>query len=431
MSSVAIVVLDTLRKDAFDDHFGWLPGQRYGSAYSTANWTVPAHASLFTGQYASEIGVHAKRLGFDTECPALAERLRNAGYRTRAFSANVNVTPVFGYDRGFDEFRAPVVPDEELFDWHGHLKRSSATGVARYVRAIAACTRSDAPTIRSLVQGVRFKLGWGGLSYGGTRTAREWVEETGFGEREFLFCNLMETHEPYRVPADYRTVPEPSLTQSVGDISLHEVDAARTRQAYDDCARYLSDTYRDLFAELRESFEYVITTSDHGELLGDHGGWGHEHGVYPELTRVPLCISGPEMDGHRRGAVSLLDVHETVLDIAGLESNTRGRSLFEDGHERERLAEYIGLTVNARRKLEQNGYADRVPTYDEPLRGYVAPDGTYGYETVDRFVPPTGRSECDHQRRLRALVDDLDVSGGTAEAVPERVQHLLRDLGYA
>jgi hypothetical protein len=62
VTRIALIVLDTLRKDAFDRHFDWLPGRRFEHAFSTANWTTPAHASLFTGWYASEVGVHAEPL---------------------------------------------------------------------------------------------------------------------------------------------------------------------------------------------------------------------------------------------------------------------------------------------------------------------------------------------------------------------------------
>jgi arylsulfatase A-like enzyme len=65
--NVAIVVLDTLRKDAFDREFDWLPGRRFSAAYSTGSWTVPAHASLFAGKYPSELGVHSKNRFLDCE----------------------------------------------------------------------------------------------------------------------------------------------------------------------------------------------------------------------------------------------------------------------------------------------------------------------------------------------------------------------------
>lgn len=99
MTNVALIVLDTLRKDRFDRYFDWLPGVRFERAYSTANWTVPAHASLFTGLHPSETGVHAKNVYLDVPEPVLAERLANVDYTTRAISANVHATGHFDFER--------------------------------------------------------------------------------------------------------------------------------------------------------------------------------------------------------------------------------------------------------------------------------------------------------------------------------------------
>jgi arylsulfatase A-like enzyme len=73
--------------------------------------------------------------------------------------------------------------------------------------------------------------------------------------------------------------------------------------------------------------------SDHGEELGDHGGWLHDQSAYEELIRVPLIIRFPhdEFAGRRvDGPVSLLDIVPTVMDYLRrpeLAANCRGRSL--------------------------------------------------------------------------------------------------------
>lgn len=63
--NVAIVLLDTLRRDSSDEHFDWLPGGRYKSTWSTSHWTVPAHGTLFTGKYPTETGVRIKSPALD------------------------------------------------------------------------------------------------------------------------------------------------------------------------------------------------------------------------------------------------------------------------------------------------------------------------------------------------------------------------------
>jgi len=435
MTNVALVVLDTLRKDAFDREFDWLPGRRFDRAFATANWTVPSHASLFTGRYASEVGVQARSRHLDWEGEVLAERFRDAGYTTRGISANVNVSPAFGFDRGFEAFRDLTAPgDGETFDWREFRADRPETGVELYLRAVGACLRSDTPTLRSLLAGARMKLDSGeNVAFGGAEETLEAVREAEFGDREFLYLNLMEAHEPYRVPEDYRSVPEPELTRAVGDCTLTEVDAERTRRAYDDCARYLSDRYRELFAVFDDAFDYVITCADHGELLGEHGGWAHEYGVYPELTHVPLCISGPGLDGVEDAPASLLDVHATLLGLAGLDADGRGQHLLDEPSEREYLSEYLGLTFDAENKLREYGYADEIPTYAEEQYGRVAGSGDYGYEVPGGYVPGCSDAAGEERKRLRRLVATLDHREVVEddEAVPSSVRDRLEDLGYA
>src|SRR5215469_5335127 len=70
-------------------------------AASVAHWTVPAHASMFTGLYPWEHGVHAKgKLKLDPSIPTVAGHLRDAGYRTLCLSANGLVSPGLGLTNG-------------------------------------------------------------------------------------------------------------------------------------------------------------------------------------------------------------------------------------------------------------------------------------------------------------------------------------------
>lgn len=450
-TSVAVVVLDTLRKDTFDERFDWLPGRRFERAFSTANWTIPAHASLFTGRYASEVGVHAGSLALDHDEPTLAERLAAAGYDTRAYSANPNVSGEFDFDRGFDTFEAPPqfrnLSVDGVVEWGEVVDRHQ--GPLQYLHALRECLRPEYDTMASLRDGLRVWLDSAPVNnVKGTAEAAEYVRGWSFSDPAFCFVNVMEAHEPYDAPDGYATVETPPLTEAVGDLDLDGVDRSNVSQAYGDCAGYLSDAYRDLFATLREEFEYVITLSDHGELLGEHDAWGHEHGVYPELIHVPLVVSGPGMDGRSERTVSLLDVHATVLDLAGIDGESRGRTLLAetkttagdgtapsaveaDATERAVLAEYLGLTPWSHEKLVEDVSAATRRAYGEPLRGF-AQAGFYGYETLNGVEHRGDPAVEDPKARLADLVADLDQTAvGRRDEVPESVRDQLEELGYA
>ncbi len=433
--NVALVVLDTLRKDAFDDHFEWLPGQRFENAYSSSHWTVPAHASLFAGKYASELGVYAGAQLLDCREPVLAESFQRAGYETRAFSANVNISRPFDFHRGFEQFEGSwrlQALSENVFDWDTFIAETRDQGPERYLYALRDVLTGDCDTIPSIKRGALLKLrdlGWGRATRDdGATEALQFVRETDFADDEFFFCNLMEAHTPYAPPEEYRTVEPPELNGLRATLDSPEADPATIRRAYDDSVRYLSDVYRAIFAELRSEFDYVITLSDHGEALGEYGAWEHLCGLYPEVTRIPLCIWSDDLEtGTRDETVSLLDVHATLLDIADLDAESRGRCLLCRSESRERLVEYHGLTDRHRTALARDGFD--VEPLDREMYALVAPN-YYGWEAIDGFHE---QGKIDEPReRIESLVDTLDERIIENDvAVSEAIEAQLRDLGYA
>ena len=442
MPNIALVVLDTLRKDFFDDHFDWLPGRRFERAYSTSHRTVPAHASLFTGKYASELGVGGDTNRVSDDRPMLAERLRGAGYSTRAFSANPYISEQFGYDRGFDEFGGSWRLDSfdpDLFDWGVFVANSQDEGASKYLRALWGCIASDCDTLRSLKHGAtmkRYDADIGPFDIDdGAKSALETVRRTGFGSEEFLFVNLMEAHAPYNPPAEYRTTDEPEFDGISATIAGEtDIDRTRLRRAYDDSVRYLSDVYRELFAELRDDFDCIVTLADHGELLGEHGAWNHCYGVYPELTHVPLSVWTGEDEVRRdETVVSLLDVHRTVLDFAGVAGKSRGRNLLDDPDSGTFLSEYRGLTPRQRDRLAGDGVSrSRLDSFDEPLDGLAAPEDYYGYETREGFVETGTAAVSEPSEYLARLRDELprDATVSDTAEPSEAVLQQLDDLGY-
>ncbi|WP_276299024.1 sulfatase-like hydrolase/transferase [Halorussus lipolyticus] len=442
MTSVAVVVLDTLRKDAFDDHFDWLPGARFDSAYSTANWTIPAHASLFTGQYASEAGVTAKSPSLDVESPVLAEAFRDAGYTTRCWTTNPNLGDHWDWDRGFEEFvprRVFTHADaDRIFDWESFAARHADDGPEKYLRALWEVLVSDNDTVASVRAGLGRLRGHQRLVKDvpdeGGQSILQRVRDTDFGDDEFLFVNFMEAHTPYDPPEEYRSEDEP-LNVVIGDALAGTVEEPdRLRRAYDDEVRYLSDLYRETFAELREDFDYVVTLSDHGECLGEHGMWNHGYGTYPELGHVPLSIHGPGFEGSSDRLVTLLDVHRTVAELAGIDVESRGRDLRDDSDRENALVEYHGLMPGHRDQLARKGLDDeRVETLDDPLNGIAVGSDYYGYETHDDGFQHVGDRPESPEETLREAVESLQKrqsDEGRGE-ISDELQEQLEDLGYA
>lgn len=461
VTSIALVVLDTVRYDAFRDHFEWLPGTRFDNAYSTSHWTGSAHASLFTGRYPSEAGVSVKDWSLSTAEPTLAERLSGAGYETRAFSANINVSEPYGYDRGFDEFDGTWrldLPKPRVFNWFRHMEENDRPAPLAYLSGAVETLRGEYDVGRSCRLGLRHAVAGTRFdeSDDGARAFRETARSLDPDGPTFLFANLMEAHQPYRIPRSERTVepydlgpafeatlrnrfddPATALADRVDPASVtpSSPDPERARAAYEDCVRYLASVYEDAFEALRSSFDYVVTISDHGELFGERGVWEHGYGLYRPLTRVPVVVTGPEFPEERRtDPVSLLDVHRTVLALADDVSPAgRGRDLRTTDRSARYLTEYSGIAAMRRETLRERGYAPAaIETVDVEYRGLVA-DDYYGFESDEGWRETGTPPEEDPQARLAALRESVPDNRDADIETPLNpdVRQQLEDLGYA
>jgi arylsulfatase len=397
MSNVAVIVLDTLRKDTFDRHFDWLEGKRFENAWSTSHWTVPAHASLFTGEYASDAGCYARSPHLDCEKEVLAELLANAGYQTRAFSANRHVTPYFGFGRGFDEFERfneATTHDDRILSRADYFSGPTHRRPVQIVKAIAGGARKEfdaVATVRHAYQKLydRFPLLPDGKTSVGA--ALSYVRETEFDDDEFLFMNLMDVHGPYKPPLRYQRQwysTDDIRTDVMATFTGASIDGTDSRNAYEDCARYLSAVLREVLAGL-DGFEYVIILSDHGESFGENGVWAHPVGLHPELTHVPLVVQGPDVDRTEVTApVNLLDVFATVLDIGGVTGETTGQSLLTEVDPQPCLTEFHGILYNHLiDRIRDHGVPERrISEYDEPCAGVALAPTYYGYESTGEFI---------------------------------------------
>ena len=157
-----IVVLDTLRYDTFLLKMSTVSRRAYHPfhrIYSTSRWTAPAHASLFTGLYPTEVGTQAHNRHLTTDRSTVAESLQKEEFHTRALSNNVHIDSFFKFDRGFDQLdRCPDLrgrPSEDRtdFDW-GELFSAVGDGPLRYLRTVQRIAQSDSPTLPTLRAGL-------------------------------------------------------------------------------------------------------------------------------------------------------------------------------------------------------------------------------------------------------------------------------------
>jgi uncharacterized sulfatase len=364
---ILFIVLDTLRRDHLSAYgYGRATSPQldafaagatvFERAVAPAQWTIPSHASMFTGVYPSTHQVTQSSSALSGAHPTLAEIMRGAGYHTVAFCNNPLVGVLNnGLQRGFERFynyasAAPFRPREaQRSKLHRDLLRSFRRHIARPLgNQFAHSDFLFRMSLNPLVVPFWTRL----INYkGNTAHSVEdlltyWKQHHAGGAQKplFAFLNLMGAHLPYNPPQDVLDRIAPGLRKdkrAYAFIRAFNADAARWASPPDapleDWQRDALDSFYDaeiayqdeqlggLLRYLRESGALentsVIICADHGEGHGEHDFFGHGFVVYQELVRVPLIIHDPQrLAGGQRvvQTVSTRRLFHTVLDAAGV-----------------------------------------------------------------------------------------------------------------
>jgi arylsulfatase A-like enzyme len=397
---VLVVVVDTLRADRLPfygyeaDTAPFLTAWAARSvvferAWSTSSWTAPAAASLFTGVYPDQHGVHLgvkaqellQRGGAVIELDrvpdaleTLPELLRSAGYRTFGVSDNPNVSLAQGFAAGFDRF--------ENFAYAG----------AKRVNAVIAA----------------------------------WQNEIAAAEPWFVYLHYMDPHEPYHPRRPW--LREPTAK------GRFAVDGA----AYDSEIGWVDAHLREVFEALGvDASTLVVFTADHGEEFGEHGSGSHRFKLYSELTRVPFFVHQPGAAPRRvRANVSSVDLLPTLRSMLALPASDQDAGVdltrlyaLDDEADGERAVFASRTTGLAWKHSVVRGRYKLIQT---------RPGGDELYDLVDD--PGERRNLADEQPALREELSGLvsefrasarrwDSSRTTREFSDEDLRH-LEELGY-
>jgi arylsulfatase A-like enzyme len=342
--NVLLIVLDTVRADHLSLYGYGRPttptlerlaqrGIRFDEARATAPWTLPSHASMFTGHWPHEL-VEKWMTPIRGNLPTLAEYLGDHGYATAGFVANVGYcSQETGLARGFTHYED--YPLEKLAPLR-------TAGLVDYM-AGAISELIPAFNISSLRPFQQFVSRWFLVIQRKNAASinhafLSWLSERReTGRPFFAFLNLIDAHQQYVLPqgARHRFVTYPVTTDEIKVVSelwpyldktklpLSYIHLAR--DSYDDCLGYLDEQLGLLLDELQRrgvlDQTLVIVTSDHGEGLGEHNLFDHGESLYRTEIRVPLVIrppSGLNPSSVVDKTVSLRDLPATIVDLLGL-----------------------------------------------------------------------------------------------------------------
>ncbi len=332
--NVVVLMLDTARPDYLSAYGHPRPttpflerfaaeGARFDRAYSSSSWSLPSHASIFTGAPPRVHRGDQTNQVVSAALPLLTEELHALGYRTGCFSANTWMGPKTGLDRGFETFR-----DLSSGIYRPHVQRLAADPEGK-----------SGPSESHHVVG----------------PVLEWLGQTRADPRPFfLFVNLIEPHMPYlpdaaavapflggkegRWEAIQSFYPEGkagpvSFRHYARENPLDEHEWAALTAMYEGALRVTDRLTEaivqavDALAPRAETLVFVV--SDHGENLGDHGHFQHVFNLYDSNLKIVLLARGPGFAPGRieTGLAQIADLHKTILAAAGSAAALRADTL--------------------------------------------------------------------------------------------------------
>jgi arylsulfatase A-like enzyme len=410
---VVLITLDTTRVDrlgSYDCSANTTPhlddiaqnGIRFRRAWSTSPWTLPSHASLFTGRYPGHHGAHFRsdegsvsldavvanagdlfRVGRLPEHEiTLAELLADKGYATAAFVGGPWLAPEFGLLQGYQ------VQEAEITSYDGVLAEEI------------------------------------------TQRAKAWIQGVPKNRPIHLFLNYFDPHDPYAPPRAF----SPDLADLTG--------RDRALALYDAEIRYMDHEIGNLVDALRAAgrFEHalIVIMSDHGEFFQEHGLIRHGYWLYEELIRAPLIVRLP--GGERGGEV--VDAIVSAVDVLPLIARVVGFSLPPDidgvavG---ERVAVVSQFHHNPSMPNVRGKRVDRdlVAVVRWPWKLILSDRGQTELFRLD--ADPTEECPLSHGPGEQEMQEFLEMGRNallwssnpvTPDAVPPSLQELLQRLGY-
>jgi arylsulfatase A-like enzyme len=345
-----LIVLDTVRADHLD-LFGYeretMPHLRRFAlqeaqtvrTFTTGSWTLPSHASIFTGLYPSAHGGHYpfvsdKDPGYIAysireDVPTLAEFLASVGYQTAGIAANFGMLSQFGLPRGFQHYTtspgAAYMAPRLLWFYRARLGDRSLGELFRSSFPAGIQGRSRVFSVREPLYRRAWEI---------NTLARQWLDRHG-GRPFFLFLNFMDAHDDYLpLPEDdERFVKRPAGEEWFGFPRERFLDSVRGVGKFTaEEIEFLKGQYDaglvSLDRELGRLLDYlrgagfldntlIFITTDHGEAFFEHGYPEHGNSVYqPEVDSFFLIKAPPSLGAIQPSPrMQLVDLFPTIAAV--------------------------------------------------------------------------------------------------------------------
>ena len=311
-------------------------GINFQNAYCGSPVCVPGRACLMTGRFASDVGSYCNSTPFDGSGPTWGNRLRDAGYDCWATG---KMDLWHGKDLGFREAGTS----------HGHSEDPDITSLFRAPVCFRPGEREnvngsfrdrpspDQPKVDKVLVFLRDES---------KKSGKPWCAYVGLSKPHPKWDAAAKYKELY--PTEKMTLPawpEGYLErrhlgfQTLANFKNIQLPipgerVRRARAAYYACVTEVDELIGSILEELDRTGQredtIVVYTSDHGEMLGDHGLW-LKNVLLENAVRIPMIVAGSGLPKGKTVTtpVGHVDLIATMLEIAGAsrEGGLRGHSL--------------------------------------------------------------------------------------------------------
>jgi choline-sulfatase len=304
-------------------------GVRFHHAYCANPHCVPSRAALMTGLQAYRIPCYSHAAPFPSELPTWAHMFRSHGYATELNGkmhmvgpdnrhgfhrlSNEQMYEISGFRWG-EENPNPALGKEYWVDLHfeeSSKYKNVIAGMEMEIRDRAVAFLEDAPSDRPWCHVASFFT-----PHYPQMITRELFDHYGKKELPAPLTGLDPLHPRHQ-----------HWARCWGFDGFSAEDHRIGRQAYFAMVTHMDQWVGAILDALERSGQaentLVVYTSDHGEMMGEHGLWGKQV-FFEESAAVPMIISGPGL-GIQEGVelktpVSLLDLYPTFRELMGADS---------------------------------------------------------------------------------------------------------------
>ena len=357
--NIIFIIIDTLRKDyaaSLEKELKKFGFRSYKNVIAPAPWTTPSHASMFTGFYPLLHGAHETkdRKDYDVKLAPkhkfrlISNVLRELEFKNYLLNANPHITPYFGFygfREFYDVFSGPYYSFTNLEDFLKIMILKKYYDPKTKYDKVKMLLRSKEYRLllkillnkcfpKSLKQNKMWPLDKGAKKFLRIFDRKiQWNTP----EPKFIFVNLMEMHEPYLCNENPEEISR--INFRTGKLNPEIVKLWRRKYAKE--LQYTKHNILKLIKILKDNkvldSSVVIVTSDHGQLLGEHGRIRHGTFLYDELIKVPLLIKyppghNPELDTSYSlmRYVTLVNLYHFILNIINGNFEKAERTLFSE-----------------------------------------------------------------------------------------------------